>query len=227
MAHLIELIEAEDNPLSVGDVLIKIRKAHDYLVRQGIEALRTAQATEESPYWGAIIKRIRVKFPEDDRPDLIAPTIRDHNLTEIYNQCATIERLIDALEWAQKEIPDYKVVLCHPTTSRRKGNVKPKKLPDNDLVLVNAQGGLACFEVSDVVSREADGNSKERKDLISLGVLASDSSLDEKKQWLARLSFLVVSNEFAALLVNKRHSDYSYQLSQLNEQTTILKVLCD
>src|SRR5579863_6241094 len=99
--------------MPLDDALAQIRNAHEYLVRYGVQALVAAQAAEVSDDWGTQVKRIRVDFPEGDRPELIDPSIPGHNLTEVYNQCATIERLIDALQWASTTLPDYKVLRCH------------------------------------------------------------------------------------------------------------------
>jgi hypothetical protein len=119
--------------------------------------------------WGVAVKRIRVDLPAEGRPKLIASTISSHSLIEAMNQCATMERLLDALAWAQtgeSGLSNAQVQVCHPTTSSAKGS----GVMDNDLVLVGSDGAMARFEVSDVASEE-DGNQKERRDLMSLGVL--------------------------------------------------------
>ncbi len=84
------------------------------------------------------------------------------------NQCATMERLLDALQWAQSAgsgLAESLVERCHPTMSSSYADEE-----DHDLVLVGPDGTKAKFEVSDV-SGTKDGNKKEKKDLISLGVL--------------------------------------------------------
>ncbi len=111
------------------------------------------------------------------------------------NQCATVERLLDAVAWVLSRAPAAELLLCHPTTSSR-----PKDSADNDL-LVEAAGERWSFEVSDVASGGADGNHKELKDLRSLGLIAPEGD-----RW--RLAdpyptgrhFLVVSPEFGARL---------------------------
>ena len=125
MAHLVRPIPKDGShiKLPISDVLNQIQAAHAYLVEHGIRALAT-HATEDLAYWGTHVKRLRVQFPEDGdkRPELIDPSIRTHSLTEIYNQCATMERLMDGLRWAQTALPSYYVLRCHPTTSSLQDN---------------------------------------------------------------------------------------------------------
>jgi hypothetical protein len=71
---------------------------------------------------------------------------------------------------------------------------------DHDLVLMGPDGAKAKFEISDV-SGARDGNNKEKKDLISLGVLREGKG-DEMfpNEWPKGRLFLVVSDEFAGRL---------------------------
>jgi hypothetical protein len=130
--------------------------------------------------------------------------VTEHSLTEVYNQCATMERLLDALEWAQTEdsvLNRYEVVLCHPTTSS-----VPGIADDHDLVLVDREGAKAKFEISDVAGKR-DGNRKEEKDLARLGVLpAVDINERFGEGWPPGRLFLVVSAEFARRLREPRRS---------------------
>ncbi len=147
-----------------------MREARDYLATHGAEAIRRASGSQGGPDWGSSVKRARVILPEEGRRlALISGETREHNLVEVVNQCATMERLIDALGWAQTEpsLMEYLVERCHPTTSSSRGDEE-----DHDLVLVAPDDpeAKAKFEVSDVAS-EKDGNGKEKKDLESLGVL--------------------------------------------------------
>lgn len=127
------------------------------------------------------MKRVRIVLPSTDRPTLIGDDQTEHSLMEVINQCATIERLIDALRWAQTHLPDYRLLRCHPSTSSYK--VIDGGIPDNDIVLVNPNGYFAQFEVSDV-SGTKDSNRKENKDLRSLGV-PSGHMKDAPRDWLA------------------------------------------
>jgi hypothetical protein len=72
-----------------------------------------------------------------------------HRLTEIMNQCAHVERLLDALDWAIDCLGAVEVVECHPTQTSGA----------YDLWAMTPSGDSACFEVADVVGR-GDGNSK-------------------------------------------------------------------
>lgn len=112
------------------------------------------------------------------------------------NQCATLERLIDALTWAEAwhELAGAHVVRCNPTTSSAPLEQGRKTEADHDLVLVDREGARWSFEVSDVAS-ERDGNGKEKKDLVSLGI-----PMAEGEGWPPGRSFLVVSTEFAERL---------------------------
>lgn len=70
-------------------------------------------------------------------------------------------------------------------------------------MLVDAAGRMrACFEISDV-SGKADSNGKERKDLISLGVLPGDTGRARTRHADCR-RFLVVSADFADHIQHRR-----------------------
>jgi hypothetical protein len=140
-------------------------------------------------------------------------------LTEVINQCATMERLLDALPWAQVALPDHEVVLINPTTSSKKSGAAEDAYQDNDLILENRSGQRALFEVSDVVSEKVDGNSKEQKDLKSLGVLPEWKYGDA-------LRFLVVSKEFGKRIARagRKTSGWKYLEPQHQGDTYISKV---
>lgn len=196
MAHL---VAPPSGPLPLAEAAAQLQAAHDYLARQGAQAIDRALVSRDIPHWGAAIKRIPVELPAEDRPTLIAPAIARHSLIEVINQCATMERLLDALAWAQTPEAGLgvdTVVSCHPTTSSAKGAERA----DNDLILTGPDGRIARFEVSDVASEE-DGNQKERRDLISLGVLRDARGPARfDVTWPAGRLFLVVSQEFATRL---------------------------
>jgi len=196
MPHLVASLVG---PITLAACADQIRAAHDYLARQGAQAIDRAWVSRDVTGWGAAVKRIRVELPLDGRPELIAPDITSHSLIEVINQCATMERLLDALAWAQTPeggLADTQVKICHPTTSSAKGD----GAMDNDLVLEGPGGVVARFEVSDVASEE-DGNQKERRDLVSLGVLQAGRGVDQfVGAWSSERRFLVVSPEFARRL---------------------------
>jgi len=184
MGHLVAPITEERD---VRVVLDEVEKAHGFLVKAAVATITQLQAVG-SEEWGTSIKRRHVRLPKENRPARMEDAPEKHSFAEVVNQCATMERLLDALRWSHKALPGYMVKVCHPTTSASKAGANR----DNDLILVGPDGELCCFEVSDVAASK-DGNRKETKDLISLGVLDA-----EKKQlpWPAGRLFLVVSKEF-------------------------------
>jgi hypothetical protein len=202
MVHLVKPFHAVLEPLPLRIVLDQLVEAHRFLAFHGTLALRQAtQQIDQLAYWGTDVKRIKVLLPSGDRPELIDASIHEHSLTEVYNQCATMERLIDAMRWALESLPGYGVLRCHPTTSSQK--IKAEDIPDNDLVLVGPDNTIARFEVSDIVNRTADSNNKLKKELGSLGITDAATT-----GWPTGRLFIVVSAEFATL-VRKRSSSVS------------------
>lgn len=232
MAHLVSPIDVHpDHALPVSDVLKQLRTAHHYLARLGIEAqaIHMGDLIEPEMNWGTRQKRAKIIFPDGERPALIPVSLNEHALSEVINQCATIERLVSALAWASEALPDYRLIRCHPTTSSYK-TPDHKDIPDNDIVLVNANGRLALFEVSDVIRRDRDGNQKEFKDLASLGVrLAGMDDYPENKNPFVNRLFMVVSEEFGVRWRNKRKGRrkkkqpyFRYYECQINDGATCI-----
>lgn len=227
MPHLVRSFGTKSQPIPTSEALAELRAAHQYLVDHATRAL-SAYAVGDSAYWGTQLKRIRVQFPTGERPRLIDISIRDHSLTEVYNQCATMERLIDGMQWALTALPDYDVLRCHPTTSSvQDGN--RDGIPDHDLVLINSDGVLARFEVSDVATSKADSNQKAAKDLKSLGIWKDTP--DIPAVWSAGRLFLIVSSEFAKQL-RKRGTGFSkqkrfhvYNEHPVNSYTSVFEIL--
>ncbi len=208
MAHLVgSFVACGGAYKSLEDCYADVRDAQAYLSEGGRGAFGRAAALGGGERWGTEAKRIKVAFPDGSRPALIDRDLEEHNLAEVVNQCATMERLLDALLWAQDEpsLRGYAVERCHPTTGSSKGESE-----DHDLVLAREDEPeiKARFEVSDVVGAK-DGNSKEKKDLASLGVLKKGSfgSVDE---WPTGRLFLVVSEEFGGWLMRRRTRTPSY-----------------
>lgn len=156
-----------------------------------------------SETWGSDAKREHVVLPVADRPQLVSKDVAEHSFVEVMNQCATLERLLDTLAWIDTvaELHKVMVVVCNPTTSsasRKKG--EPRPVDDHDLVLEDHAGTHWKAEVSDVASeKEKDGNGKEKKDLVSLGVLPEDGGSDVLG-WPSGRCHLVVSEEFTRRL---------------------------
>ena len=187
--------------LTIVDCCEQLKCAGEFLRRQSnclIEgSLRSVPSEEflQQQNWASQIKRLEVDLDVSDRPHIVAA--RRENFIEVVNQCATLDRMIDCLEWVarQPRFQDCNVFRCHPTTSSAKSN--GQEAGDNDLMLALAQTDqiMSRFEVSDVASEWSDGNGKERKDLKSLGVNISDFSM----AYTGDL-FLVVSRDFAAYI---------------------------
>ena len=203
MSHLVEAIITQT---SLADCYQRVKAAHDYLAQQGRAALEKAWQAERIEQWGSQVKRIRVELPNASRPVAIPVDIPDHSLIEVINQCATMERLLETLLWAQSiesGLSDYQVAVCHPTTSSDKSNITRS---DHDLVLIGPNDHTAKFEISDVANSR-DSNRKEEKELISLGVLKAGLAAEKfNKQWPTGRLFLVVSEEFAERLRQRTRS---------------------
>ena len=203
MSHIVEAITTQT---SLAKCYQRFKAAHDYLAQQGRAALENAWQVESVGQWGSQVKRVHVELPHLNRPLAIPVDIPHHNLIEIINQCATLERLLDTLLWAQSTesgLGDYQVAVCHPTTSSDKSNTSRS---DNDLILIGPKAQVAKFEISDVASSR-DSNRKERKDLVSLGVLGTGRAVEEfNLQWPQERLFLVVSEEFSVRLRRRSKS---------------------
>lgn len=84
-----------------------------------------------------------------------------HNYSEVVNQLATLERLVDALGWMimNPKFSQSLVELCNPTSSSM---VWPLAGISNDLIVSDPQGGVHLFEVSDT---EGNNNRKMKTDI--------------------------------------------------------------
>lgn len=129
MSHLIEAIR----DVAVVECLNRVRACHRYLVEAGQQAVSAMNAKSEPSRWGTEAKRVAVRF-EGAKPRDIGSDLYQHNLVEIINQTATVERLIDVLEWVQTTesgMVDFtRVTVCHPSTT-----AAPADKWENDLVL--------------------------------------------------------------------------------------------
>lgn len=187
------------SPTRLHDLGQQLRAAHQFLVAAARATVpRLVDLSSES--WGGLVKREHVTLPSGKRPLLVNASTTKHSFAEVVNQCATLERLIDTLSWAEgyDALEDATVVRCNPTTSsapRKKGALRDAD--DHDLVLDGRDGTRWRFEISDVAS-ENDGNGKEQKDLTSLGILPRE--LGGAAHWPGGRSLLVVSSEFAERL---------------------------
>lgn len=192
------LIAAVRGPICVAVLRNELQAAHDFLAEAAMQTARLLPDLERA-MWGVRAKRTAVRLA-GPRPARISEHVAEHSFAEIVNQCATLERLLDAMRWVETEgsgLRQHDVLLCNPTTSSSTQD------DDHDLVLRGPDGDLAKFEVSDVAGAK-DSNRKEIKDLCSLGCLSADGT--DVSQWPKGRSFLVVSSEFATRLRGgKRH----------------------
>ena len=216
MGHLVEPLQ----DMSIQDCRRALEQAHQFLARcvnkEWFSQFQSAM--NNSDCWGCQLKRIAINLPEGSEKRtfrdstgtehlLIGKEVENQKLAEIINQAANIERLIDALRWAQEDssgLSNYRVYVCHPTTSSGR-NDEAKAANDHDLVLIGPNGELAKFEVSDVASLR-DGNRKEEKDLIRLGVLTAGEGEDKFKVsfWPSGRVFLVVSSDWIRRIADRK-----------------------
>jgi hypothetical protein len=190
------LIARVSGPRAIDEVRDELAAAHAYLV-DAARRVSAALAAQEPSRWGSRVKRLRVDLSAAGRPSLVPETVREQSFVEVVNQCATVERLLDALEWAATPsagLAAGRVLLCNPTTS------SSRETNDHDLVIEMPSGDLAKLEVSDVAGGN-DGNRKEVKDLTSLGVLDSSGKVrGPEEPWPSGRLLLVTSSELAARL---------------------------
>lgn len=213
--HMVEPIAG---PLPIAQVRAELQAAHDYLAKAGRAAVAQLGTAARIERWGADVKRVKVAL--DDAPPARVSRRGHHNFVEVVNQCATLERLLGALAWAEIGLPGYVVQSCHPTTS------STTQEHDHDLVLT-ADAGLppAWFEVSDILS----GLAKERNDLETLGVPSIRANAQD---WPRARLFLVVSEEMASRVNNpkrpqlhRRGFRYEAREHENDARTTILEIV--
>ena len=117
MSHLITGTTEE---FDLQKMLDELRAAHAYLAEHGARAFMRAAELGPSARWGQSVKRLHVGLPSDNRPELAEAAPSEHSITEVYNQCANVERLIDAVKWCltpASKFSDGLGLACHPTTS--------------------------------------------------------------------------------------------------------------
>jgi hypothetical protein len=208
--HLIRPINIAMSP---RDLAKQLRSAQTFLVTAArLTVLQLANIPADR--WASAVKREYVQLAQANRPQIIDPNICEHSFAEVVNQCATLERLIDTLDWVEThpELGSAVAVTCNPTTSsapRRKNQTR--QADDHDLVLETPNRTRWRFEVADVASKN-DGNKKEMKDLLSLGIPVSHDS--SAFGWPTGRCFLVVSSEFSVRL--RRHTRHGLRFGVLH-----------
>ena len=168
-----------------SDALDRLRSAHHFLVERAKTAIAAPHADDSR--WGASVKRSPVVLRGDDRPELIGKT--EERLGEVINIAATLERLVDAIEWFATQLEaGCSILECHPSTSDETNG--------NDLVIVDNAGHIVVrCEVCDVISQRAGSNGKEKKDIKNLGC-----SEFVPRDGVAR--YICTAPEFAAALTS-------------------------
>ena len=157
--HLIDPHSREDGPVNAKSYFDELGAAHDAIIARAAGWT----APPAGPRWGIAAKRQLVNLA-DAHPSVHG----SHPINELMNLCATVERLLDALEWGMKKGWATSVIECHPTTSS--SSVQPTPVaagvpvPGPPDLLTEGALGKAWFEVSDVL-KVRDGNRKLQKDL--------------------------------------------------------------
>lgn len=123
-------------------------------------------------HWGCVAKRHAVDLSvlaED--PGLCGFIgVASQPFAEVVNQLATVERLLDTLDWAGR-IGALDVIECNSSTGR-----DPTASCSHDLV-VRCPNQLVVVEVSDVAGNSGNANRKMEKDLATLDRCTCDRSV--------------------------------------------------
>ncbi|MCD4742987.1 MAG: hypothetical protein K8R67_10985 [Desulfobacteraceae bacterium] len=165
--------------------------------------------------WGSSVKRSSVKLYEGDVPPLIGKT--EEKFSEVVNIAATVERLMDAIEWfaAQSKNKSYSILECHPSTS--------DDTIGNDLVIIDNEGRIVIrCEVCDVTSSNAGSNRKEKKDIRNLGC-------NEFVPQDGVTRYICTSPEFATALASSKRKwgskPYRYELIETRGSSSTCMLL--
>ena len=86
-----------------SDALSLLRSAHDYLVVRAREVIAGTEIQNSN--WGASVKRTPVALNVGEVPQLIGK--HEERLGEVINIAATLERLIDGIQWFASH-PNYR-----------------------------------------------------------------------------------------------------------------------
>ena len=211
MPHLVKPIENQ----SIQKTVYDLRVAHRFLVECATNSIEELSSNSDS--WGIKAKRLKVALNQPQKPYLVDKTTEI--LTEVVNITATMERLIDALEWfaSHDKYDKFSVLICHPSTSDNDEG--------NDLVLIDSNRRVCVrCEVCDVASSNAGQNNKENKDIKNLGI-DKEVPVDGVER------FIATSEEFASALVSKHRKwntkPYRYEMTAINNnnRTCMLRIL--
>jgi hypothetical protein len=201
------------NPIAnrgVDEVLTALTSAHEHIVTRAHASLARLDSVVAT--WGRRTKRHRVSIAHGN--DDIGKD--EEALVELINMAATVERLCDVLTWVRKRDPHATVVACHPTTSDAAEDARE---PD---LTVQTSEAIELIEITDVVSRTASSNNKEKK---ALKVLGCESAVPPD----GRHRYIATSPEWADALCAPtrkwRDKHYTYNRVALPDtDTTVLEV---
>lgn len=198
------LIEPLGKKTEIDEYIPALQEAHDYLVARCCEQIYGGDPKNMSTF-GQDIKRNKVNLDGENKPAMIGAVAQSRS--ELENQLANIERLIDALIWA-RDNGATTVMQCNPTTSSE----------GHDLT-VSGSGGVFVFEISDTMGK--NGEKKIKKDLKTLFDCECDYCRGQHK------SFLVISEEASKYLPKRNYKTlggslvYVAQVDEVGARDTI------
>ena len=197
------LVEPLGNEIEIDEYIPALREAHDFLVARCREQIYGGDPKDISTF-GQDIKRNEVNLEGKNKPAMIGAVAQSRS--ELENQLANIERLIDASVWA-RDNGATTVMQSNPTTSSK----------GHDLT-VSGSGGVFVFEISDTIGKGS--GKKIKKDLKTLFNCKCNYCRGTHK------SFLAVSEESSRCLSKNKHKvsedDFVYvgRVDKASERST-------
>src|ERR1017187_2181986 len=123
---------SNDFDWTIEQAYTRLRDVHRIIADRGKATCDHLDEIAAGPTWGTQAKRNPVKCPRFDN-FLLAGADVCHSLIEVVNMCATVERLLDGLNWARSaEFQSWSVAYCHQTQSSAQNNlvlVQPRSRP--------------------------------------------------------------------------------------------------
>ena len=201
MSNLVEPLGEEN--MKIDEYIPALQETHDYLVARCREQTYSGDPKNISTF-GQDVKRSKVNLDGKNKPAMIGAAAQSRS--ELENQLANIERLIDASVWA-RDNGATTVMQSNPTTSSK----------GHDLT-VSGSGGVFVFEISDTIGKSS--GKKIKKDLKTLFNCKCDYCRELHK------SFLVVSEEASVHLpkgsykISKDNFVNAGQVDKVSEHST-------
>lgn len=198
--------------VSFDEALMRLRKVHQFIVSRAKSTVNKSEI--DVRHWGTLMKRSTVNLTGVDAPELVGKS--EEKLGEVINIAATIERLMDGIEWfaSQPESQGCSILECHPSTSDEPSG--------NDLVIIAHDRRIVMrCEVCDVASSSAGSNGKEKKDIRNLGCEHSVPRDGVKR-------YICTAPEFGNALTSRkrkwRTKPYRYKAIQTGMNTWMLLI---